>query len=144
MSSATSSLSLPCVPSGQRGALLMFFNLTDGPHWSNSSGWPLDITTGLMHTAPLDLVARMESIPISTGTCMAAANASGLGSLVLPDHCCWFGISCCGPTTCQNDQYCNCTPGLITEIRMRNNQVRLFEGGISPCSQFSRSHSASV
>ena len=125
---ATSPSPSLCEPSDQRITMLILFNLTDGPNWSNSSGWPSDITAALKHMPLPDLVTRMASIPLTTGTCMATANASGLARLVLPDHCCWYGISCCGPATCQNDRYCNCTPGLITEIRLRNNQVRAEDG----------------
>ena len=116
-----------CTPAGQRIDLLLLYNTTNGPQWSNSSGWPIDWTSQLQSLTPGDLMERMASSPLSTGTCMVA-NASGSSGLMQPDHCCWYGISCCGPATCQNDRYCNCTPGLITEIRLRNNQVRAEDG----------------
>ena len=112
-----------CTPAGQRIDLLLLYNTTNGPQWSNSSGWPNDWTSQLQHLLPGDLMERMASIPLSTGTC-TATNASGSSGLMQPDHCCWYGVSCCIPGTCNDNPYCNCTTGLVSAIQLQNNGVR--------------------
>ena len=46
-------------------------------------------------------------------------NASDLTS----DHCSWYGIECCTPTTCTNDPYCNCTIGYVTSVKLPSNNL---------------------
>jgi hypothetical protein len=57
---------------------------------------------------------------ITTGACWNPdANAT------LPDHCCWFGVSCCLPAlTCQYaPPSCSCDEGMITGLNLQGNNV---------------------
>ena len=66
------------------------------------------------------LALYMESIPMQSGSCTTL----GSNATILPDHCCWYGIACCGPQTCvSNDPYCNCTVGLVTALQLNSNKV---------------------
>ena len=67
-----------CSISAQRDALTQFYNLAGGPHWTNSSTWT-------SNTAPCFYPNIFSSSP---------------PYLVLPSHCCWYGVACCISTTC--------------------------------------------
>ena len=108
---------LPCDPATQRLGLLMLFNNTNGAAWFNATGWPSPSSSN----SPFAVSNFSASIPISTGTCKDSG-------VVLPDHCCWFGIQCCTPQTCSQQSTsscsaCSCTQGLITSIEIQTNNV---------------------
>ena len=98
----------------QRLALLLLFNATDGAGWINSTGWPYILG---LHAMTLSQITQyLSTVPMQSGTCSS-------NGTMLPDHCCWYGISCCDPTTCANDPLCNCTTGTVTGVQLSNNQV---------------------
>ena len=99
-----SGVAQPCAPVNQRTGLLVFYNSTNGPGWTNNTGWPAP-------KAPLP--------PLQSGVCMG-----GNGD-VLPDHCCWFGVSCCSCDAAATS--CLCTEGLVTGLSLSANNVRLRE-----------------
>ena len=109
---------LGCNPISQRLGLIDLYNSTNGPGWSNSSGWPS--ISGLASMSASSLAQYMAAIPMQSGSCTTPGSNT---TVVLPDHCCWYGIACCGPQTCGNDPYCNCTSGLVTELQLYSNQV---------------------
>ena len=124
---------------------MRLFNATNGGGWTNSSGWPTDADVQGMD--PVALAQYMAAIPVETRICISNTTAGGPSQsilipaggtaaaallsdvvpavVVLPDHCCWYGISCCSPQTCGNDPFCNCTTGLVTSIQLNGNQVRM-------------------
>ena len=72
--------------------------------------------------SPEDLSQYMENMPVLTKSCYLQGRNS---TLTLPDHCCWYGVSCCvPPDTCGNNPYCNCSFGTVTGLSMNYNQVR--------------------
>ena len=67
----------------------------------------------------------MQTISCTRGGAGDMGDSTSPGSvIVLPDHCCWYGVACCGPDTCGNDPFCNCTIGTVTGLQLSNNQVR--------------------
>ena len=96
----------------------MLFNFTGGPNWSNNSGWPS--IPGLSSMTASSLAQYMLALPMQSGSCTTPGSNA---TVVLPDHCCWYGIACCGPQTCGNDPFCNCTDGLVTGMLLDDNQV---------------------
>ena len=70
----------------------------------------------------LEVFARMESLPLMSGSCTAWDIATA-ADMVLPDHCCWYGVGCCTPQTCGNDPFCNCTMGLVSSLSLSANQA---------------------
>lgn len=89
---------LLCASIAQAPALLALFSNTDGPNWINNTGWP------------------GGTDPLPPETCMGEGNAS------LPDHCCWYGVSCC---TCTGaDSSCTCMNGTVIGLRLSANNVR--------------------
>ena len=109
-----------CDAPGQRLALLFFYNATNGPAWHNNSGWP-----SIAVSSPEALIMHMASIPVTTNTCIASDGSN----LVLPDHCCWHGVSCCTTQaiTCGINPYCNCsTSGLVTALILNRNNASNF------------------
>ena len=99
-----------CDPAQQGAALSLFYEQSGGPAWFNSSGW---------------------SNPEADLTCMA-------GLTPLPSHCCWFGVSCCIPTTCTDAAVtaCNCTIGLVTALSLQANNVgrcHIYPSAPPPC-----------
>ena len=96
----------------------MLFNFTGGPSWSNNSGWPTIPSLASMSAS--SLAQYMAAIPMQSGSCTTLGSNA---TVVLPDHCCWYGIACCGPQTCGNDPFCNCTVGLVTGMLLDDNRV---------------------
>ena len=104
-----------CDASSQRLALLLFLNLTGGPRWTNSSGWP----SSLMFPSTLE-----ELIAVEAATAGDTCTYPDANTTMLPDHCCWYGVSCCTAVTCQYaPPSCNCTNGLVAELNLANNNV---------------------
>ena len=118
----SASSSQECSATSQRLGLVLLYNSTDGPGWSKSSGWPS--IPGLSSMDVSSLEQYMVAIPLQSGSCVTSTGAVDGSMEVLPDHCCWEGVSCCSPLTCGNDPYCNCTVGLVTSIELSRNQVR--------------------
>ncbi|GAX79286.1 hypothetical protein CEUSTIGMA_g6727.t1 [Chlamydomonas eustigma] len=56
---------------------------------------------------------------------VAAAYGLNMAPSVLPDHCCWFGVSCCTPSTCYGvpPSACNCTYGMVTALYLSHNNL---------------------
>ena len=118
----TPAFSLGCDPSGQRLALTLVYYLVNGPGWINSSGWPI----AMQGTNPFAMAMHMATVPLETGVCTSASQSSAdAPAIILPDHCCWYGIRCCTPQTCGNNPFCNCTTGLVTSIQPNGNKVRV-------------------
>ena len=93
----------------QRAALLQLYNNTGGYAWLNSSGWA-------------DASVAWDSMAVESGACMAGIH-NGTGA-PLPDHCCWFGVSCCTPDTCAEGwPSCSCIPGLVFGLDLGVNNV---------------------
>ena len=106
-----------CDPATQRLALLQLYNNTNGASWTNSTGWP----SANVSMSPLSLAQFAASTPVTTSTCIESG-------AVLPDHCCWYGVRCCTPQTCntlssQSCSVCSCTSGLIIGLSMGMNNV---------------------
>ena len=68
------------------------------------------------------LAQYMAAIPMQSGGCTTLGSNA---TVVLPDHCCWYGVACCGPQTCSGDPFCNCTVGLVTALQLNSNQVHV-------------------
>ena len=121
-----------CTTEEQRLALMLFYNATNGQTWFNSEGWPT--IPGLHNMTQAQAMAQLAIIPMQSNNCNSSVGAWGVmrdtGSsssgnvTVLPDHCCWYGVACCGPDTCGNDPYCSCTKGMVTSLQLSNNRVR--------------------
>jgi hypothetical protein len=113
-----------CSPANQRVGLLLIFQNARGQYWTNNSGWPM----------PSNLTAYLESTPVQSGKCMSNLPQLPLGvymdtsssqaATILPDYCCWYGVSCCTPTSCLGDPSCNCTVGLVKGLYLGANNVR--------------------
>ena len=120
-----------CDPLLQRAYLVTFFAACGGPNWTQSTGFP-DITSGGSIGIPLaTLLLELEAVPVQTGRCSSQQQVPQQqhGDVtVLPDHCCWYGVSCCIPQTCIGDPYCNCTIGLVTRLSWGSNNVRTLLG----------------
>ncbi|GAX78739.1 hypothetical protein CEUSTIGMA_g6176.t1 [Chlamydomonas eustigma] len=124
-----------CTPANQRVGLLLMFQNTKGQYWANKTGWPM----------PKNLTAFVESTPVQSGTCLSSNlpsvplgmymdTSTSQSPTILPDHCCWYGVSCCTPTTCQgnSDPSCNCTVGLVNGFYLgANNLSGSFVGPLS-------------
>ena len=81
LSTSTSTLLAPsCPPADQRLALMLFFNATGGPSWTNNSGWPLIPELSILDESAF--AQRVGDLSWQTGTCNVDAT-------MLPDHCCW-------------------------------------------------------
>ena len=119
----TPAFSLGCDPSGQRLALTLVYYLVNGPGWINNSGWP---SMPMQGTNPFAIALHMAAVPLETGVCTSASQSSAdTPAVILPDHCCWYGVRCCTPQTCGNNPFCNCTIGLITSLQLNGNRVRV-------------------
>ncbi|GAX79288.1 hypothetical protein CEUSTIGMA_g6729.t1 [Chlamydomonas eustigma] len=124
-----------CDSSSQRETLIDLFNDTSGQTWLTSYNWPVS----LLSAGVLNQTSRanfLNSTPITSGSCdsnkqqgvaaiMAAAQNLTIAPIVLPDHCCWFGVSCCTPNTCfgVSASACNCSYGLVTDIYLSHNNL---------------------
>ena len=98
----------------QRAALLQLYSNTRGYAWLNSSGWA-DASVALDSSMP-------ELVPVPGSACLAMT-ANGMDA-TLPDHCCWFGVSCCTPDICADGRpSCSCTPGLVIGLDLGVNNV---------------------
>jgi hypothetical protein len=86
-----------CEPSAQEPALLALYKNTDGPNWINNAGWP------------------GTAAPVPQGGCIGDFFAP------LPDHCCWYGVSCC--TCVIANASCACTYGTVIGLRLAANNV---------------------
>jgi hypothetical protein len=46
---------------------------------------------------------------------------------LLPDHCCWYGVTCCMTEACYGDVMdlaaCGCALGTVVKITLRSNNV---------------------
>lgn len=129
-----------CNATTQRLGLVLLYNSTDGPSWSNSHAWPS--IPGLSSMDVSSLEQYMTAMPLQSGGCVTSTGAE----VVLPDHCCWNGVSCCSPRECGNDPYCNCTTGLVTSIVLSRNQVgcRCLQHALSVPLTYSLTHSAAL
>ena len=101
----------------QRAALLQLYNNTGGYAWLQSSGWAGAYVA-------LDSIMPAVPVPVPGSACLAM---TGNGTVApLPDHCCWFGVSCCIQDICAEGWlWCSCTPGLVIGIELGANNVSL-------------------
>jgi hypothetical protein len=132
---AFTSTNVVCDSGSQREALIDLFNVTSGRTWLNNFNWPVSLLSdGVLTQA--SRANYLSSTQITSGSCdsskqegvaaiMAAAQNLTNPPIVLPDHCCWFGVSCCTPNTCYGvaTSACNCTYGLVTDIYLSHNNV---------------------
>lgn len=86
-----------CSPKAQRDNLLSFYARTAGWGWKRNDGWT-------------DAVVRGTAAPVFS----AAVNCvSPVAGVVLPDHCCFYGVECCDREQCPPmasflDTSCDC------------------------------------
>ena len=116
-----------CTPEMQRVALLQFFQNTGGATaWTNTTGWSdLDIDWSSMGSMG-GIADAVAGLPVNmTGACMSSDGGNNTeASVQLPDHCCWFGVRCCDPSSCQEGRLsCNCTTGLVDSLDLVYNNV---------------------
>ena len=119
----------------QRLALVVLYNDTSGPQWANNTGWPS--IPGLQSLSMTEIMQHMATVPLQSDAC--SATSSGNITIALPDHCCWYGVSCCRPDTCGNNPSCSCIPGVVTGLHLGNNRVGALGLPCMPISFFIRS-----
>ena len=106
-----------CQPQLQRIALEMFYSETGGMYWHRNDGW--------------------SSLNLRTVNITYNCSYAGMDASIppLPDHCCWYGITCCVLQTCPPANYsratrhmdstlCNCKVGTVTQVDLRGNNVQ--------------------
>lgn len=111
-------------------ALLVLYVFTGGLEWFNNTGWPQNFTE--------IQEALGNTSNTTTGSCVRNRTVANMyyDDILLPDHCCWFGVDCCLIETCPPDIYvsdvsvtqCNCTIGLVTGLNLMNNNVSQRQG----------------
>ena len=103
-------ISILCNPEFQYYALLIFNNLTGGSNWTVP--WP--------------------PIPVNIEPIKNCTQTSGNFSAVVPEWCCWHGVSCClSSDPCPIDTLdttpCgSCTVGQVTALNLGYNNVGAF------------------
>ncbi len=98
-----------CDPLLQLRALLQLYASTGGSGWTNSGGWPSNVSGYMAATATA-----------FSGSCMTTSQPV----TATADHCCWYGVMCCLPNQA-------CTPNLVTKLSLGNNKVGGGMGGIA-------------
>ena len=116
----------PCTPASQLLALRVFYSSTGGPTWTINEGW-----ADHAPDSPVNAMQLGTDMATQTGNCTVQTLAA---NVTVPDHCCWYGVSCCSPETCVGaGPSCNCTLGLVTTLSLGGNNVSLL---LNACSLF--------
>ena len=86
----------------QQAALTQLYQDTAGASWANTTNW------------------------LGSGTCVGRSEVNNQ-TVVLPSHCCWYGVQCCTDLACPNllsPFGCGCvTLGAITQLRLPHNNL---------------------
>ena len=112
---------LTCTKEYQLFSLFIFFTLTGGPNWNMP--WPLPANG--TDWDPAELMLRN------------CTQSSGNFSAVVPEWCCWYGVSCClssdpCPINTLDTTPCgNCTVGQVTALDLGYNNVIYTDGLLS-------------
>ncbi|GAX78738.1 hypothetical protein CEUSTIGMA_g6175.t1 [Chlamydomonas eustigma] len=109
-----------CSTAAQHSNLLLLYNYTRGSNWYNNTGWA---------SIPYQ---NISSASAQSGSCFwyqfVASSTSTMSSppVLLPDYCCWFGVTCCNPSSCLNvnsNSTCTCPTGFVSSLSLRRNNL---------------------
>eukprot|EP00955_Chlamydomonas_euryale_P036984 350619-Chlamydomonas_euryale.AAC.1 len=96
----------------------------DGPNWVYQSGWANAAAGG-----PAQLCGEASG---GAQVANAPRDLQDVPSL-LPDYCCWSGVSCCilvsCPPTLVGSDLCDCMPGLVVSLSLSGINVSAPGGG---------------
>eukprot|EP00798_Chlamydomonas_sp_ICE-L_P030901 gene30901-35954_t len=123
-------------------SLLQFYYTTQGDTWLDSTGWPSlnasDIEVLLeTYDIPTPDIEDPDWLPAPMQKFQRWSNVSwncsdlsdGQADSMLPEYCCWFGVTCCQRNFCllpeilDSGLTCSCVPGTVTLINLRYNNL---------------------